>query len=146
MNDALVKRLYDPEVGRFAYVDAIHDRHETPDVVGAYLPLMLPLAREISDVLRAGLRDRFWTPYPLPTTSLHDPAYDPRQSGRGATSIAINWLLAPSFGQELVDHTLQLLERAGFREYYHPETGEGLGARDFTTAAALALDLNADRT
>jgi hypothetical protein len=28
----------------------------------------------------------------------------------------------------------------GFREYFDPLTGAGLGARDFTWTAALALD------
>jgi hypothetical protein len=33
-----------------------------------------------------------------------------------------------------------MVEGSGFREYYHPATGEGNGARDFSWTA-LALDL-----
>ena len=35
----------------------------------------------------------------------------------------------------------KLVEKSGFREYFQPETGAGLGAHDFTWAAALYLDL-----
>jgi hypothetical protein len=38
------------------------------------------------------------------------------------------------------DRSAQLVERAGFREYYDPLTGEGHGARDFSWTA-LVLDM-----
>ena len=41
----------------------------------------------------------------------------------------------------LARRTIELVEREGPREHYHPLTGEGGGARDFTWSAALALDL-----
>ena len=34
----------------------------------------------------------------------------------------------------------ELVEQSGFREYYHPHTGVGLGAHDFTWGG-LALDM-----
>ena len=34
-----------------------------------------------------------------------------------------------------------LVARAGFREYFDPLTGEGLGARDFSWSASLILDV-----
>ncbi len=36
---------------------------------------------------------------------------------------------------------LDLVATAGFREYFHPWTGEGLGAADFSWSAALVLDV-----
>jgi len=40
--------------------------------------------------------------------------------------------------------TVDLVRRSGFREYYSPLTGEGLGAGDFSWTAALVLDHLAD--
>ena len=34
-----------------------------------------------------------------------------------------------------------LVARAGFREYFDPLTGEGLGARDYSWSASLILDV-----
>jgi hypothetical protein len=31
----------------------------------------------------------------------------------------------------LVDRTMALIRRSGFREYFNPVTGEGMGARNF---------------
>ena len=41
---------------------------------------------------------------------------------------------------------LSLVHRSGHFEYYHPQTGQGLGAPAFSWTAALALDLLADRS
>jgi len=48
-------------------------------------------------------------------------------------------------GIDIVDRSLELLDREGFREYFDPLTGEGLGARSFSWSAALALDWLAAR-
>jgi hypothetical protein len=57
--------------------------------------------------------------------------------------INTNWLLAqvPELRAAAAAEIAALIDAAGFREYYDPMTGEGLGARDFTWSAALALDL-----
>jgi len=36
---------------------------------------------------------------------------------------------------------LELVENHGFREYYDPYKGQGLGGRDFSWTAALAIDM-----
>jgi hypothetical protein len=37
--------------------------------------------------------------------------------------------------------TLEVVDTHGFREYYDPISGDGLGAHDFSWTAALVLDL-----
>jgi hypothetical protein len=37
--------------------------------------------------------------------------------------------------------TLDLIASAGFREYFHPKTGEGFGTDSFSWSAALTIDL-----
>jgi hypothetical protein len=48
------------------------------------------------------------------------------------------------FGQEadLIKHgVLELAENHGFREYYNPYKGKGLGGKDFCWSAALVIDM-----
>jgi hypothetical protein len=41
---------------------------------------------------------------------------------------------------------VRLIVQAGHFEYFHPVTGEGIGAATFSWTAALSLDLLADRS
>jgi hypothetical protein len=41
---------------------------------------------------------------------------------------------------------LRLVHDSGHHEYFHPVTGEGIGAPAFSWTAALTLDLLADRS
>lgn len=68
---------------------------------------------------------------------------------RGAVWMNTNWYLArglrrhgrPELARHLEDRSAALVEGpSGFREYYHPATGEGNGARDFSWTA-IVLDL-----
>ncbi len=135
-----LERLWDDALGRYRYVDA-HGGALDAEVVGGYLPLILDdLPAERRARLDAGLTARFDTPYPVPSTAPSDPAFDPRRYWRGPTWLNIDWLLAPYVSLPLKDRALELADRVGFREYYHPITGEGLGADQFTWSAALVLD------
>ncbi len=141
LRGTLFEHLWDPEAGRFRFLDAASGQGEAPDVLAAYMPLILDPPPELRAPLVAGLAEHYDTPVPLPTAAPSYPAFDPRCYWRGPVWINMNWLLAPALGSDLVDRTLDLIDRQGFREYFHPETGEGLGADQFTWTAALALDL-----
>jgi len=136
----LSAHLWDAELGRFRYRDANHDAPIDTDAIGCYLPLWCGVDDPIRARMVAGLKERFSTAHPLPSTAPSDPAFDPRRYWRGPTWLNINWLLSRSL-PDLADATLELVRTQGFREYYQPETGEGLGAQQFTWSAALTLDL-----
>jgi glycogen debranching enzyme len=95
------------------------------------------------------LATRWQAPWPIPTVPLGDARFEPRRYWRGPTWININWLVITGLrdngfadaAAHLAERTLELVARSGFREYYHPETGEGLGADEFSWTAALVLDL-----
>ena len=84
--------------------------------------------------------DEFYLPFILPTTSKSDPAFDPKGFWRGPIWISTNWIVfkgLKNYGFEmeakyLLDCSIKLLEKSGFREQYNPLTGEGFGARNFT--------------
>lgn len=140
MGAALVDRLWDEELGRFVFLDALTGHRSTPNVVSAYLPLLVDLPAGVSDALRAGFDRDFSTPCPVPTTSPSDPAFNSVGYWRGPTWVNVNWLLDGPLGGRLREPTLELIERRGCREYFDPLSGDGLGADDFSWTAALALD------
>jgi glycogen debranching enzyme len=140
--EGLMSRLWDEPTGRFAYHDVPADRRLLPNVIGAYGPLMLTddLPSSVGATLGACLLRHYVTPWPLPTTAPSDPGFDAHRYWRGPTWVNVNWLLAPHVDLDLAERSLELLRRQGFREYFDPVSGEGLGARSFTWSAALALD------
>jgi glycogen debranching enzyme len=96
--------------------------------------------------------DRYWRRFPIPSTAADERAYQPRtrvlRYWRGPTWIAGSWLVHRGLRQhgftaeaaELARRTEQLIARSGFREYYDPERGDGMGARAFgmsTLAVAI---------
>lgn len=137
---ALVEHLWDDDLGRFVFVDALTGRSHAPNVVATYLPLLVELPEAVDASLRAGLDRHFSVPWPLPTTAPDDPAFDPIGYWRGPTWVNVNWLLDGPLGGRLREPTMELIERRGCREYFDPLTGDGLGADDFTWTAAIALD------
>ncbi len=93
----------------------------------------------------------FDTPFPVPSLAKNDPAFYPGESiyiWRGPTWILNNWILHkyllenghPDKAKALMESVLSLIEKSGFREYYNPFTGGGLGAKEFTWAG-LVLDM-----
>lgn len=136
IRDALLKELWDPSLGRFIHRGK--DRIEA-HVLAGYMPLILDLPDEVQATLRKGLETHFAASWPLPSTSPSDPAFDPRCYWRGPTWTNQAWLLREHY--DVRERIIELVDRHGVREYYHPETGEGLGGEHFTWTAALTLDL-----
>lgn len=102
--------------------------------------------------------DGFAAPFRLPTVALSERSFDAgyaRSTGvpyhlnwRGPVWFASNWLVyhglkrygRHSEAMQLRRDSLRLLRRSGFREYYNPLTGQGLGAQDFTWGG-LVIDM-----
>jgi glycogen debranching enzyme len=121
-------------------------------------PLALPrlpdeIARRLAEEQLLDPR-RFWLPFPVPSVSAQEPTFRPGDTGwpirrywRGptwlfATRFAVDGLLRAGRAAEARDlarRTATLVLREGFREYYDPRTGRGLGGRAFAVSA-MALD------
>jgi len=97
---------------------------------------------------------QFWGPWPVPFNSIAEMKAENTAFVRGmlwrgpCIWINMNWIaarLAAEYGRKdlaraITVKTAEMIGRSGFREYYHPETGKGQGAVNFTWPA-LALEM-----
>jgi len=90
----------------------------------------------------------FWTSFPITNTPIDSPEYAPEDYWRGNVWPCLNWLIYQGLrrygyhdlANELAWRSFELIKTFGFWEYYHPETGQGLGGRSFSWAAVM-LDM-----
>jgi alpha,alpha-trehalase len=113
----------------------------------------LPTSEQAARLVRQLQEANFWTAFPITNTPTDSPEYAPQHYWRGNVWPCLNWLIYQGVRRygyhELADElalcSFELLKQSGFWEYYHPETGQGLGGRSFSWAAVL-LDMIASMT
>ncbi len=148
-------RLWDPERGFFLDWDGVAGARIPVIAAGGFVALYAGLAtpEQAQEMVDRYLRnpEAFapdgGTHYLVPTVSKAEPGWEPRRYWRGPVWINLNALIAHglarygfhALAEEIRAHTLELIARSGFWEYYDPRTGEGLGINDFTWSAALLL-------
>ena len=156
---ALVDRLWDERLGLFLDEAQPGGMRPAVETWAALAPLALPdlpesIGRRLCEeyLLDTG---RFWLPVPPPSVSARERSFEPgrgqgwkRRYWRGPTWINSAWMLwiglvrlgyraeAEEMARRLGDAVLD----EGFREYYNPRTGEGLGAVNFAWTS-LILEL-----
>ncbi|GIE95747.1 MGH1-like glycoside hydrolase domain-containing protein [Paractinoplanes rishiriensis] len=157
---AIAERLWDPRTRTFHCRDLRTDRLSPLHCVSGLLPLMLPdlAADQVEAVLGQARSARFGLPeqtgLPAPSYDRTAPEFDTLRYWRGPVWINVNWLLRRGLlvhgfrdeAEDLRTAMVRLVHRNGHFEYFHPATGEGLGAPTFSWTAALSLDLLADRS
>lgn len=84
-------------------------------------------------------------------TSLNvsDKNFNPMKYWRGPIWLNVNWLLYEGLkkhkmyyeARELKHAMLDLVNKSGFYEYFNPNTGQGIGIKDFSWSAAMIIDL-----
>jgi len=154
---AFHEKLWDPVMGLYRDYDLRTGRPIPANSVVTFVPLFAGLADE--EQAQRLVRDHLLNPreyapgsglaYYVSSVSRSEPGWDPRRYWCGPIWININWLVIhglrrygyDDLAETIRQHTLGLIAREGFREYYDPRTGSGLGSRDFSWSAALFFDL-----
>jgi hypothetical protein len=153
VEQALLERCHDARTGLFF---DLAGRAEWPVRVStwsALSPLLLdglpePLRRRLVEEHLLDQR-RYLAPVGIPSVSMQEPSFRARwdrfRTWRGPSWVNVAWLLAPAMrelGYAAADRVVDTLAAAalrdGFREYYDPLTGRGLGARGFGWSTLLA--------
>jgi glycogen debranching enzyme len=150
---ALLERCLDPETGLFFDLAGPTEEPVRVATWSALAPLALPALPE--DVRRRLVEEhlldarRFATPVGIPSVSRDDPTFNPRfdrfRTWRGPSWVNAAWLLVPALrelgyeeaAERIVGSLADSVERDGFREYYDPLTGRGLGAHGFGWSTLL---------
>ncbi|PSL51853.1 trehalase [Saccharothrix carnea] len=143
-------RLFDPALGCYVALDARTGRALRKRTVSGLVPLLLPGGHRAA-VLETLTGPSFAAPGVLgvPSYDLTAPDADPHRYWRGPTWVNTTWLLwrallahgETGHAERLAADLVHLVSTAGFREYFHPVTGEGLGSDHFSWTAALLLDV-----
>lgn len=127
-----------------------------------FAPLLADLYTkdEAAVLIETHLKDptSFDAPFGVPTVALDEPSYDPYEPSwgkawqhphwRGPIWMAPHWFLHKGLTRygytdlaaTLKQKSVSLIEKSGFREYFDPMTGEGMGAEDFTWGG-LVIDM-----
>lgn len=153
LTSALVARLFDRKAGTFFAEGPCREPLRVSTWAGL-APLALDrLPNEIAHRITNEhlLNPRcFWLDYPVPSTAACEPTFVPGSDRylwidrywRGPTWLFTTWFILRGLlrlGYEpqaahLADRTLALVRQSGFREYFNPITGEGMGARNFAVS------------
>ncbi|CAN5482617.1 trehalase family glycosidase [soil metagenome] len=153
---ALLDRCYDERTGLFFDLAGRDERPVRVSTWSALSPLVLEGVPEHvrRRIVEQHLLDerRYRAPVGIPSVSMEEPTFNPRwdrfRCWRGPSWMNTAWLFVPAMrglGYEaeaacIVASLQTATERDGFREYYDPLTGAGLGARNFGWSTLL-MDL-----
>ncbi|MGA2009206.1 MAG: hypothetical protein ABSH51_01545 [Solirubrobacteraceae bacterium] len=153
---ALMERCYDERTGLFYDLAGRDERPVAVSTWSSLAPLALP---GIPAAVRRRLVEEhlldprgYQAPCGIPSVAMHEPAFTPGfamwRCWRGPSWMNTAWLLVPAMRAigfrrqaERIVRSLELaVDRHGYREYYNPLSGRGLGARGFGFATLL-IDL-----
>ncbi|HUD11661.1 MAG TPA: trehalase family glycosidase [Candidatus Saccharimonadia bacterium] len=147
-----LEELWDDETDQYYSRDYQSGRLLRAPTVATFMPLFAGTASPArAERLRQLLVDEggYNVAFPLPSVPTTSRSFEPRRYWRGPVWINMNWFVVVGLerygfmeeAQWLRSHTIGLVSKSGFREYFNPETGDGLGAVSFSWSAALTLDL-----
>jgi glycogen debranching enzyme len=150
---ALLERCLDERTGLFFDLVGRDERPVRVSTWSALAPLALPALPE--EVRRRLVEEhllhpgRYAAACGIPSVAMDEPTFNPRFSlwrcWRGPSWMNTAWLLVPAMAElgyteeaaRIVGGLEAAVDRSGFREYYNPLTGRGLGARGFGFATLL---------
>lgn len=151
VRNAINAKMWDEAAGFYWDLDG---RNETPIRVFTPAAFMTMYGGVPTDERAERLVSRlldpaqFQAPFPVPSVSRSEPAYRPDAYWRGNVWAPANWLIIQGLrrygyqdvADELTRRFVQLVETAGFREYFNPETGQGYGPQ-LQSWTTLVIDL-----
>ena len=151
---AILSKCYDSSAGAFWSLGSRLEKPLKVLTISSLFPIILESidrkrAEELASLIARP--DAFWLPHPIPSVAKSERTFRAMESfaiWRGATWININWFLAhglrrhgfTDLSRTITTRTRELVATQGFREFYNPLTGQGLGARNFGWST-LVIDM-----
>ena len=137
---ALWSERWQQPVSRDLLTGELLDEPTSAGLLAAYAGFELDIRAAVADSLAR-------TAFGIASTRPASGAYDAPRYWRGPVWQHINLLVArglqeqghADLAERIRADSARLFEQAGFHEYFHPETGSGLGGKDFSWTAATYL-------
>lgn len=157
--EALLKKCYDPQDAFFYDLYGKEEKQARVKTIKGLFPLILDIPKTaasnlVKKHLLAG--SEFNLPFPVPTVAVSEKSFSASPAvfakepiiWRGPTWINTNWYVVQGlrlhkFKKEaeiLVEKSVGMVEKGGFREFFNPFTGEGYGAHNFSWST-LVVDM-----
>lgn len=151
-SEKALEGLFDPYNKSYWSRDFVTHRLLKEPSVAALMPLYAgTVSKERAEHLVRLLENEhvFGPAFPVPSVPLDSQDFDPFRYWQGPSWVNLNWLIIEGLKQygfnshadALTETTLEMVQRYGMAEYFDPNTGEPLGAQNFSWTAALTLDL-----
>jgi hypothetical protein len=146
---AALNRLWSDAAGLYLPLDLIVRHPIEAPVSAGFLPLWAGVADAARIKTMAATLARWGEKvrYLVPSTSPIDPRFESKRYWRGPVWCMMNMMIAEGFratgagdfAARIKADTASLISRAGFSEYFDPQTGAGLGGSRFSWTASVAL-------
>lgn len=147
---AISAQLWDPADGFFYPFDLRKQQHVRIKTSSAFVSFFATtLSNSTGESLIKHLEDpdEFLSDHGLPSTAMNAEAFQPTCYWQGPVWLNIHWLVIQglienglqSNADRLQRCSLQLVANEGFREYYDPRNGQGLGASNFSWSTLSVL-------
>jgi glycogen debranching enzyme len=159
LKKVFVEKFYNREDHFFYDVYGKEEKTAKVKTVKGLMPLLLDLPKGIAEELvgkHLYNKEEFQLSYPVPSVAASEPTFEPSAPAfggkpllwRGPTWINTNWFIVQGLrehgfkkeAQLLVEKSVGLITKNGFREFFNPITGEGLGAQNFSWST-LVVDM-----
>ena len=151
-NAEAIEDLWSHQEGMYFCRDFVTRKHIEEPTIASLLPLYAGTiseehAQRLVDLLKS--HKHFATTYPLPSVPLSSSYYNPIHYWQGPMWLNTNWLIIKGLenygytkeAKHIREQSIAALDLSGPYEYFNPQSGDGLGAKDFSWTASLGLDL-----
>lgn len=143
--------LWDEATGQYYSRNLVTHKLIPISTLGSLLPLYAgTISKERAERLLQHLLNKktFGAKFPVPSTPLNSEWFHDTGYWQGPTWINTNWLLYDGLkrygftdeAEAVRKSSLDLIENAGFYEYFSPNSGEPAGIPNFSWTAALAIE------
>lgn len=156
---ALIDKCFDKSNGFFFDNYSKTDQRLKVLTVKGLFPLILDLPRSVVNTLvkkHLLSEDEFWLPFPIPSVAKSESTFESVPSTfmnlsniwRGSTWINTNWYIVKGLkkhgfkkeAEKLIEKSVELVRKNGYREFFDPLTGDGYGVKNFGWST-LVIDM-----